>query len=301
VDSRRDNQEGGRIALVKTGFGLDIHKLVKGRPCILGGVEIESEIGPDGHSDADVVIHSLIDAILGALGLGDIGQWFPDSKQEYKNIDSKKLLEEIYHAVDISDYVIDHIDITIITEVPKINKHKAKMILKLSQILHIDVININIKATTTEKLGFIGAKQGIACMTVVNLVKDDNKERIRDLLSGLSAQSVAYLGDAVLELYVRKHLLSKGINKGNKLHKKALDYVSANSQADIVEHIIGEFSDEELRIFKWGRNSSGGCVPKNAEVKEYRYSTGLEALLGYLYIRKDTNRLEEIIDLILQN
>jgi len=287
--------------LVKTGFGLDIHKLVKDRPCILGGVKIESEVGPDGHSDADVVIHSLIDAILGALSLGDIGQWFPDSKEEYKDIDSKELLKEIYHTVQISDYMIDHIDITIVTEVPRINKYKAKMKLKLSEILNTDVVNINIKATTTEKLGFIGSEKGIACMTIVNLIKDNSHKMTKDILSGLSAQSVAYLGDAVLELYVRKYLLAKGINKGNKLHKKALDYVSANSQADIVEHIMEEFSEEELRIFKWGRNSNGGCVPRNADVKEYRYSTGLEALLGYLYIRKDISRLEEVIELILQN
>jgi len=287
--------------LVKTGFGLDIHQLKKGRPCILGGIKIESEIGPDGHSDADVVIHSLIDGILGALSLGDIGQWFPDSDNKYKNIDSKKLLKEVHHTLKLSNYKIDHIDITVIAEVPKINNHKSKMIVKLSEILEVDVSKINIKATTTEKLGFIGAGEGIACMSVVNLVSKEEDELSDDLLTELSAQSVAYLGDAVLELYVRKHLLAKGINKGNKLHKRALDYVSANSQADIVRNIMEEFTNDEMRIFKWGRNSSGGCVPKNTDVSEYRYSTGLEALLGYLYIKKDIERLEEIITFILKN
>ncbi|MFP4456095.1 MAG: 2-C-methyl-D-erythritol 2,4-cyclodiphosphate synthase [Clostridia bacterium] len=287
--------------MVKTGFGLDIHQLKKGRKCILGGIEIESELGPDGHSDADVVIHSLIDGILGALSLGDIGQWFPDSDEKYKNIDSKILLKEVCQTLKLSNYKIDHIDITIITEVPRIDKHKSKMIIKLSDILEVDMSKINIKATTTEKLGFIGAEEGIACMSVVNLVREDENALTDELLTDLSAQSVAYLGDAVLELYVRKHLLAKGINKGNKLHKRALDYVSANSQADIVRNIMEDFTAEEMRIFKWGRNSSGGCVPKNTDVREYRYSTGLEALLGYLYIKKDIERLEEIIAFILEN
>jgi 2-C-methyl-D-erythritol 2,4-cyclodiphosphate synthase len=286
--------------LVKTGLGIDIHPLKEGRPCVLGGVEIESEIGPDGHSDADVVLHSLIDALLGAAGLGDIGEWFPDSDKSYKNIDSKILLSRAYNAVRIGGYLVDHIDITIITEVPRISKYKSDMRLKISEIMNISFSQVNIKATTSEKLGFIGRKDGIASMAIVSLVKDDQKEDCIDSdINQLSAQTVAYMGDAVLELYVRKHLLSQGINRGDKLQAEAMKFVSANSQADIVRSIKDKFTEEELRIFKWGRNSSGGCVPKNAEVLDYRYSTGLEALIGYLYIKKNTERLEEIIEYIL--
>lgn len=288
--------------MVKTGLGLDVHKLVEGRPCILGGVLIESELGLEGHSDADVVIHAVIDGILGAASLGDIGQWFPDSEQEYKNIDSKVLLKTVYNTLLVSNYEINHIDITIVAEVPRIDKHKLDMKIVLTEILNMNLSQINIKATTTEKLGFIGSKEGIACIAIVNLAKSSEQVAFSsELLSNLSPQSVAYLGDAVLELYVRRHLLSEGINKGNKLHEKALDYVSANSQADIVREIMGKFTDEEIKIFKWGRNSNSGYVPKNTEVTEYRYSTGLETLLGYLYIRDEITRLEEIIGFILDN
>ena len=155
---------------ILVGIGFDVHQFEAGDlPLKLGGVEIHSELNFKAHSDGDVLIHSLIDAILGAAGLGDIGAIFPDSDIEFYNIDSIELLEIIKDKITLIGLEIVNIDITVIAEIPKLNIYKQAIQNKLSEILEIDKSWINIKATTTEKLGFLGRKEGLAVQSVVNL------------------------------------------------------------------------------------------------------------------------------------
>lgn len=152
---------------MRIGQGFDVHPFVAGRPLFLGGVEIPHEYGLAGHSDADVVIHALCDALLGAAGMGDIGRHFPDTDPAYRNIYSIRLLEETGKRVGLRFRTIINADITIMAEAPKIAPYAEKMKSAMAGALGIFPDQINIKATTTEGLGFIGRKQGIAAMCVV--------------------------------------------------------------------------------------------------------------------------------------
>lgn len=151
------------------GTGFDIHPFVENKPMMLGGVEITKEYGFKGHSDGDVLIHSVIDALLGAAGYGDIGEFFPDTDIKYKGIDSKKLLEEVKNIIYSTGLEIVNIDVTIVAQKPKISPFKDKMKKVLSNILEIEKSKINIKATTAERLGFIGREEGVAVMSSANL------------------------------------------------------------------------------------------------------------------------------------
>ena len=154
---------------IRIGNGFDVHKFVDAKILRLCGVDIEFDKGLIGHSDADVVLHALTDAILGALGKGDIGTWFPPSDNKWKNADSKIFLEFANNAINESLLKISNIDITIICEKPKIQEYSMAMKNKLSRILMIETSQINIKGTTTEKLGFTGREEGIACLCSVLL------------------------------------------------------------------------------------------------------------------------------------
>lgn len=156
---------------LKIGHGYDVHKLVEARDLVIGGVTIPYEKGLLGHSDADVLLHAITDAIIGALGLGDIGHAFPDTNPETQGIASTKILADIYDIMCEKGYVIGNIDATILAEAPKMAPHLQQMKANIALILHTDVANINIKATTTEKLGFVGRQEGMACEAVVLLIR----------------------------------------------------------------------------------------------------------------------------------
>ena len=159
---------------MRVGMGYDVHKLVEGRELIIGGVNIPYEKGLLGHSDADVLIHSVMDSILGALALGDIGKHFPDTDEKYKGIDSIKLLQFVYNLMIEKGYNIGNIDCTIIAQSPKMAPYIYSMRENISKSLNTDIENINVKATTEEGLGFTGTKQGIAAHSICMLVKVDN-------------------------------------------------------------------------------------------------------------------------------
>ncbi|MDD2507613.1 MAG: bifunctional 2-C-methyl-D-erythritol 4-phosphate cytidylyltransferase/2-C-methyl-D-erythritol 2,4-cyclodiphosphate synthase [Aliarcobacter skirrowii] len=152
-----------------TGFGFDLHSFEDNKPMFLGGVELPYSYGFKAHSDGDVLIHSLIDALVGAIGAGDIGEFFPDTDERFKNIDSKKLLEYIVRFVKNVGYEIVNVDITIIAEQPKINPHKIEIKNSLSQLLNLPKQFINVKATTSEKIGSIGRKEGVVVQCVANV------------------------------------------------------------------------------------------------------------------------------------
>lgn len=156
---------------IRTGFGFDVHRLVEGRELWLGGIRIPHEKGLDGHSDADVAIHALCDALLGAAALRDIGYHFPDTDPRYKGIDSKKLLREVANLLDQKGYAFGNADITICAEAPKLNPHIPKMQATLAECLSCEPDDISIKATTTERLGFTGRREGIAAYAVVMIAK----------------------------------------------------------------------------------------------------------------------------------
>ena len=155
----------------KIGFGYDVHQLVDNRNFILGGIKIDFEKGLLGHSDADVVIHAICDSILGALNMGDIGSNFPDNDSKYKDIDSKILLEKVKKLMFVKGYNINNIDVTICLQAPKINQYILKMKDCLSKILEIENSQLSLKATTTEKLGFVGRGEGVSCYSVVLIKK----------------------------------------------------------------------------------------------------------------------------------
>jgi len=159
--------------MFRIGFGYDAHRLVEGRLLILGGVRIPYELGLEGHSDADVLIHSLMDAILGALGRGDIGMHFPDNDPAYKGIDSILLLKKVMDLARKEGYIINNADNTIVAQRPRLATHIQTMREMLSQVLEISQDRLNIKATTTEGMGFCGRGEGIAAYSVVSLVKKD--------------------------------------------------------------------------------------------------------------------------------
>ncbi len=152
---------------MRVGFGYDVHRLIFNRKLVLGGVIIPWQKGLDGHSDADVIIHSLIDALLGAMGEGDIGKHFPDNDEKYKNISSMKLLKATFKILKEKRAVINNIDVSVIIEEPRLSPFINEMKLNLSKILNLPLNRINIKATTNEGMGFVGRNEGIAAYCVV--------------------------------------------------------------------------------------------------------------------------------------
>lgn len=151
---------------MKIGIGYDVHALVNDRPLIIGGVIISYEKGLEGHSDADVLIHAIMDSIIGAMGKGDIGVLFPDTDNKYKNIDSRILLRNVYEIMEENNFKIINIDAIIIAQKPKMSMYIEEMKKNIASDLNTDVNNINIKATTTEHLGFEGRGEGIAAQSV---------------------------------------------------------------------------------------------------------------------------------------
>lgn len=157
---------------MKVGIGYDVHKLVKKRKLIIGGVEIPHDKGLLGHSDADVLIHAIMDSILGALGLGDIGKHFPDTDEKYKNISSMVLLEEVWNIMSAKGYKIGNIDSIIVAQSPKMAPYIDTMKENIARVLNVTIDNINIKATTTEELGFEGNKEGMSAHSVCMLLRE---------------------------------------------------------------------------------------------------------------------------------
>lgn len=157
--------------MIRIGHGFDVHAFGEQRPLMIGGVEIPYHTGFIAHSDGDVALHALTDALLGAVALGDIGKLFPDTDMQYKNADSRGLLREAYRQVLAQGYQIGNVDVTIIAQAPKMRPHIDNMRAVIAQDLHCDIAQVNVKATTTEKLGFTGRGEGIACEAVVLLVK----------------------------------------------------------------------------------------------------------------------------------
>lgn len=157
--------------MIRIGQGFDVHQLAEGRKCIIGGVHIPYEKGLLGHSDADVLLHAISDAILGALGQGDIGKHFPDTDPAYKDADSVKLLERVWDIAKRMGYRLGNVDSTIIAQKPKMAPYIAQMAEVIAGALEADVSQVNVKATTTEQLGFTGRGEGIAAQSVVCLQK----------------------------------------------------------------------------------------------------------------------------------
>ena len=151
---------------MRIGHGYDVHRLVEGRDLILGGVKIPYALGLDGHSDADVLLHAVSDALLGAAGLGDIGRHFPDTDPRYKGADSRVLLEIVGQKVAQAGYRISNIDVTMIAQKPKLKDYIGRMEQNIAESLHILPDRVNVKATTEEKLGFTGSGEGMACHAV---------------------------------------------------------------------------------------------------------------------------------------
>ena len=159
-------------ARFRIGQGFDVHALVPGRRLVLGGVEIPSDLGLLGHSDADVLLHAITDAIVGAAGLGDIGKFFPDSEARYRGADSRELLREACSRVRAGGWRIENIDATVIAEQPRIAPHVEAMRVAIAGACSVGVDAVNIKGKTTEKLGFTGRSEGISALAVTLLIRD---------------------------------------------------------------------------------------------------------------------------------
>lgn len=151
---------------MRIGHGYDVHRLVEGRKLILGGVELDFSLGLLGHSDADVLLHAVSDALLGAAGLGDIGRHFPDTDPQYKDADSLELLRIVGQKIFAAGYQISNIDVTVLAQKPKLKEHIGRMEENIARVLNMDASRVNVKATTEEGLGFTGAMEGIACHAV---------------------------------------------------------------------------------------------------------------------------------------
>ena len=163
--------------MIRIGHGYDVHKLVEGRKLILGGVEIESDFGLLGHSDADVLCHAITDALLGSLALGDIGTHFPDTDPAYKGADSTLLLKEAYALVKEKGYGIVNLDCTVVTERPKLKPHIPQIQVRLADILELDSDRVSIKAKTAEKLGDVGEGRAMEAYCTVLVAKDGTLRR----------------------------------------------------------------------------------------------------------------------------
>lgn len=159
--------------MIRIGTGYDVHRLVKNRALILGGVKIEHPLGLLGHSDADVLVHAIMDALLGALALGDIGKHFPDSDEAYQDCDSLVLLKKVGELVNEKGYRINNIDSTIIAQAPKLRPYMEMMVENIGRTLDLSSDCVSVKATTEEGLGFTGSQEGIAANAVVSLVKGE--------------------------------------------------------------------------------------------------------------------------------
>ena len=162
--------------MFRIGLGYDVHRLVEGRPLILGGVEISHPLGLEGHSDADVLTHAIIDALIGALGAGDIGQHFPDTDPRYKGVSSLSMLKEVMGRVKVNGFGLNNLDATIVAEGPKVAPYLSTMREKLAQALETSPSQTNIKATTTEGLGPCGRQEGMAAFAVVSLISKTGQE-----------------------------------------------------------------------------------------------------------------------------
>ena len=156
--------------IFRIGHGFDVHALVAKRKCIIGGVDVPHALGLDGHSDADVLLHAICDALLGAAGLGDIGKHFPPTDDTYKGIDSRQLLRHVVELLQTKHYVVNNIDATVICEAPKLSPHTAQMCANIAADCQIEISQVNVKATTTEMLGFTGRGEGIAAEAVCTLI-----------------------------------------------------------------------------------------------------------------------------------
>ncbi|QTM00224.1 2-C-methyl-D-erythritol 2,4-cyclodiphosphate synthase [Mannheimia sp. ZY171111] len=157
--------------MIRIGHGFDVHAFGEDRPLIIAGVEVPYHTGFIAHSDGDVALHALTDALLGAIALGDIGKLFPDTDMQYKNADSRGLLIEAYRQVQEQGYKVGNVDVTIIAQAPKMRPHIDKMRQVIADDLKCDIAQVNVKASTTEKLGFTGRGEGIACEAVALLLK----------------------------------------------------------------------------------------------------------------------------------
>ncbi|CAG9614153.1 2-C-methyl-D-erythritol 2,4-cyclodiphosphate synthase [Bacillus rhizoplanae] len=157
--------------MFRIGQGFDVHAFAEGRPLIIGGITIPYEKGLLGHSDADVLLHTIADACLGAIAAGDIGKHFPDTDPAFKDADSAVLLQKVWEFVIEQGYVLGNLDCTIIAQKPKMAPHIESMRKRISELLQTDIENVNVKATTTEKLGFTGREEGIASQAIVLLQK----------------------------------------------------------------------------------------------------------------------------------
>lgn len=164
-------QKGVKQNMFRVGLGYDVHAFDADRPLIIGGIEVPHTHGLKGHSDADVLLHAITDAMLGASALGDIGKLFPDTDMAFKDADSKVLLTEAYKEVKALGYVINNVDATIIAERPKFRPHIDTMRQVIADLFEIDVERVNVKATTSEKLGFTGRQEGIAAQAIVSIIK----------------------------------------------------------------------------------------------------------------------------------
>ncbi|ENM5736692.1 2-C-methyl-D-erythritol 2,4-cyclodiphosphate synthase [Vibrio mimicus] len=157
--------------MIRIGHGFDVHRFGGEGPIIIGGVKVPYDQGLIAHSDGDVALHALSDALLGAIAAGDIGRHFPDTDDKWKGADSRELLKDVYRRVKQQGYVLGNADVTIIAQAPKMAPYIQAMCAAIAEDLETDLSNINVKATTTEKLGFTGRKEGIACEAVVLLLK----------------------------------------------------------------------------------------------------------------------------------
>lgn len=160
----------------RIGIGFDVHKFVEGRKLFLGGIEIPSEKGLEGHSDADVLLHAICDALLGAAALGDIGKHFPNTDERFRNISSLILLEQTNELIQQNDFIVGNIDATIVAERPKLLPYIEEMRKKIANTLSIEISQISIKATTSEKLGFTGREEGIVAMAVALIQSKNSQE-----------------------------------------------------------------------------------------------------------------------------
>ncbi len=154
---------------MRVGLGYDVHKLAEGRDLILGGVKVPHTLGLDGHSDADVLVHAIMDALLGAAALGDIGKHFPDTDMQYKGADSMKLMAHVRELIEENGYVVGNIDATIIAQKPKLRPYIEEMEANIAKVLRIEKDQINVKATTEERLGFTGREEGMAAQCICSL------------------------------------------------------------------------------------------------------------------------------------
>lgn len=158
---------------IRTGMGCDVHKLAKGEELWLGGIQIEHDFGLAGHSDADVALHAIVDALLGSVAAGDIGEHFPPSDPQWKGADSARFIQHAAHLVQEAGYHIGNLDLTIICEAPKIGPHRPAMRAKIAELLGVDISQVSVKATTTERLGFTGRSEGIAAQAIATVIRNN--------------------------------------------------------------------------------------------------------------------------------